>query len=139
MNALIAYSPALWPLAVYFGAVVVVAAGILVLSHILGQRHRDRSTGEPYESGIVSAGSARLRFPVKFYLVAMVFVIFDLGGAFIFAWAIAVRQVGWSGYVAVAAFIAVLMTGLVYLWRHGALDWFTGRTDRAAPEGEDPS
>ena len=113
----------LWPIAVYFIAVLALVAGMLVVSYLLGQRHTERATGEPYESGIVSTGSARLRFSVKFYLVAMLFVIFDLEAAFIIAWAIAFRESGWPGYLGVLFFIAVLVAALIYEWRLGALDW----------------
>src|SRR5262245_49852321 len=113
----------LWPLAVYFTAVILLVAGMLALSYLLGERHRARATDEPYESGIVSTGSARLRFSAQFYLVAMLFVIFDLEAVFIFAWAIAFRELGWAGYVGVLVFIGVLIVALIYAWRLGALDW----------------
>lgn len=113
----------LWPLAVYFVIVVMLVVAMLGLSFVLGQRHHNRATGTPYESGILSQGSARVRLSAKFYLVAMFFVIFDLEAVFIFAWAIAVRETGWSGYAEAITFIAVLLATLVYLWRAGALDW----------------
>ncbi len=113
----------LWPLGVYFIAVLTLVGSMLGLSHLLGQRHDERETGEPYESGIVSTGSARLRFSVKFYLVAMLFVIFDLEVAFVIAWAIAFRELGWTGYLGVLFFIVVLVAALIYEWRLGALDW----------------
>lgn len=113
----------LWPLGVYFIAVLTLVGSMLGLSHLLGQRHDERETGEPYESGIVSTGSARLRFSVKFYLVAMLFVIFDLEVAFVIAWAIAFREMGWTGYLGVLFFIVVLVAALIYEWRLGALDW----------------
>lgn len=81
--------------------------------------------GEPYESGIVSTGTAQVRFDVRFYLVAMFFVIFDLETIFIFAWAVAARELGWTGYVEILIFIGILIAVLVYLWRLGALDWTT--------------
>jgi NADH-quinone oxidoreductase subunit A len=112
-----------WPLAVYFAAVLVLVVGMLALSYLLGQRHQEKATGEPYESGIVSTGSAWLRFSAKFYLIAMLFVIFDLEAAFIFAWAVAVRQLGWAGYLGILVFIGVLVAALIYEWRVGALDW----------------
>jgi len=113
----------LWPLAVYAVIVGMLIVAMLGLSYVLGQRHQDRATGSPYESGILSEGSARVRFPVKFYLIAMFFVIFDLEAVFLFAWAIAVREVGWTGYAEVSVFIMVLLVSLAYLWRVGALDW----------------
>jgi NADH-quinone oxidoreductase subunit A len=112
-----------WPLAVYFFAVLIIVVGMLLLSYLLGQRHAERATGEPYESGIVSTGSARIRFSVKFYLIAMLFVIFDLEAAFIIAWAIAFRDVGWTGYFGVLFFIGVLIAALVYELRLGVLEW----------------
>jgi NADH-quinone oxidoreductase subunit A len=96
---------------------------MLLLSWFLGQRHRGRETGEPYESGIMPTGSARLRLSAKFYLVAMFFVIFDLEAAFIVAWAVAAREAGWPGYIGVLSFIGVLTAALLYEWRLGALDW----------------
>jgi len=113
----------LWPLAVYSFAIVALAAAMIIISYFLGERHKERVTNEPYESGIVGTDSARLRFSVKFYLIAMFFVIFDVESIFVFAWAIAFRQVGWTGYIAVVVFIVVLVIALVYLWRAGALDW----------------
>src|SRR5258708_16195923 len=113
----------LWQLAVYAVIVGVLVIAMLGLSYVLGHRHQDRATGSPYESGILSEGSARVRFPVQFYLVAMFFVIFDLEAVFIFAWAIAVRETGWAGYAEVSLFIMVLLATLAYLWRVGALDW----------------
>ena len=112
-----------WSLAVYFAASLLLVGATLGLSSILGQRHSDRSTGEPYESGILSTGSARLRLSVKFYLVAMFFVIFDLEAVFVFAWAVGVRELGWVGYTEILIFILVLLAALFYLWRLGALEF----------------
>ena len=116
----------LWPLGVYLVIVVMLVVAMLGLSFVLGQRHHNRATGTPCESGILSQGSARVRLSAKFYLVAMFFVIFDLEAVFIFAWAIAVRETGWTGYAEATSFIAVLLATLVYLWRVGALDWSQG-------------
>ena len=96
---------------------------MLGLSCFLGQRHKDRATDEPYESGILSQGTARIRLSAKFYHVAIFFVVFDLEAVFIFAWAVAIRELGWMGYIEAIIFIGVLFAGLVYLWRLGALDW----------------
>jgi NADH-quinone oxidoreductase subunit A len=117
----------LWPLVVYFVAVLFLVGAMLGLSYVLGQRHMQPQTGQPYEAGIVATGAARRRFDVKYYLVAMFFVIFDLEAAFIFAWAVAARELGWPGYIAVVVFIALLAAALAYLWRLGALDWKTPR------------
>ena len=119
----------LWPLVVYFVAIVAIVAAMIGLSYVLGQRHRERATTEPYESGIVSTGTARVRFDIKFYLVAVFFLIFDLEAAFLYAWAVAVRETGWTGYAEVLVFTGVLAAALVYLWRLGALDWGRKKTD----------
>jgi len=119
---------------VYFAAVVLAAAGMIVFSYVLGQRHHERATGEPYESGMPTTGTARLRLAANFYLVAMFFVIFDLESVFIFAWAIAVRSLGWAGFAAVAWFIAILAAALAYLWKAGSLDWGPRRPSRAPRE-----
>ena len=113
----------LWPMGLYFIAVLMLVTFILGLSHFLGQRHRERATDDPYESGMVSTGPGRLRLDVKFYLVAMLFVIFDLEAVFIFAWSVSLRELGWPGYIEILVFIGVLLAALVYLWRLGALDW----------------
>jgi NADH-quinone oxidoreductase subunit A len=127
MDGTTANVPVLWPLVVFFVAIVVQVCGIIVLSWLLGQRHHDRATGEPYESGILPTGSAHLRLSVNFYLVAVFFAIFDLESSFLFAWALCVRQAGWTGYLESLIFIGILMAALAYLWREGALDWGTGQ------------
>lgn len=113
----------LWPLAVYFAGVLAVVGGMLLISYLLGERHQESATGKPYESGVARTGTARVRLDIKFYLNAVFFVIFDLEAAFIFAWAVALRDLGWSGYVAMVLFVGVLLAALAYLWRLGALDW----------------
>jgi NADH-quinone oxidoreductase subunit A len=116
---------ALWPLGVYFFAVLAIVAVMISLSYLLGERHREKQTNEPYESGIVSTGTARVRFDIKFYLIAMFFVIFDLEAVFIFAWAVSIKENGWQGYAEMMVFIGILTATLVYLWRIKALEWGT--------------
>ena len=118
-------------LAIYLGAILALVATMLGLSYALGQRRSGPATVQPYESGIVPVGDARLRFPAQFYLVAMFFVIFDLEAVFLYAWAIAFRQVSWAGYVEILVFIGILVAALAYLWRLGALDWGTVRRREA--------
>jgi NADH-quinone oxidoreductase subunit A len=108
---------------VYAVLVLVLVGSTLGISFVLGQRHKDRATGEAYESGIISTGSARIRFSSHFYLVAMLFVIFDLEAIFILAWAISFNELGWAGYIGVVVFIAILVAVLIYEWRIGALDF----------------
>ncbi len=113
----------LWPLIVYFLSVVGLVSTMIALSYVLGERHREKQTNEPYESGIVSTGTARVRFDVKFYLIAMFFVIFDLEAVFIFAWAVSIRETGWTGYSEMLVFIGILVAALAYVWKLGALEW----------------
>jgi NADH-quinone oxidoreductase subunit A len=121
-----------WPLAVYFGLVLLVVVSMLGVSYVLGQRHSQPATGTVYESGIVPEGSTHVRLSIKFYVVAMLFVVFDLEAVFIFLWAVAGRELGWSGYWEALIFIGVLAATLAYVWRMGALDWYkpTGRTGK---------
>ena len=114
---------ALWPLLLYGGIVLGLVCIMLGLSFILGQRHKERATDEPYEGGILSTGSARLRFSSQFYLIAMLFVIFDVETIFIFSWAIAFKELGWFGYFGVGIFVILLFVVLIYEWRNGALDF----------------
>lgn len=126
---------ALWPLVLYLAAVIGLVAATLAVSYVLGMRHTARAADEPFESGIVSVGSARIRFPAKFYLIAMFFVIFDLEAVYVFAWAIAFRDVGWPGYIEILVFIGILIAALMYLWRIGALDWAARPRRRMQPPG----
>ncbi|WP_326991676.1 NADH-quinone oxidoreductase subunit A [Chitinophaga sp. 212800010-3] len=123
MESTVSGTHPIWPFLVYGGIVVVLIGTILGLSYVLGQHHKDRATGEAYESGIVSTGSARLRFPSQFYLVAMLFVIFDIETVLIISWAIAYDAVGWTGFLGVSVFIFILVAVLIYEWRNGALDF----------------
>jgi NADH-quinone oxidoreductase subunit A len=116
-------SPQTWAFLVYFVAVLGVVFLMLGLSWVLGGRNQGRAKNDPFESGVVSVGSGRLRISAKFYLVAMFFVIFDLEAVFLYAWAVSLRDSGWAGFVEAAIFIVVLLVGLVYIWRLGGLDW----------------
>jgi len=114
-------------LAIYVLGVCGLVGLMLGASYVLGGRDRGRAKHEPFESGAVAVGSAQLRLPAKFYLVAMFFVIFDVEAVFLYAWAVSVRQNGWTGFSMAAIFIVVLLAGLFYLWRVGALEWAPGR------------
>lgn len=122
MTGNIILSIPLWPFLLYAALVGLLLSAILTLSYFIGQRHKDRATDEPYEGGIIQAGSARLRFSAQFYLVAMLFVIFDVEAVFIFLWALGFYELGWPGYIGVAIFIGQLVVVLIYEWGIGALD-----------------
>lgn len=112
-----------WPILVYGAFVFVLLSSILVLSFFLGQRHKARAMGHPYESGVLETGSARLRFSAQFYLVAMLFVIFDIEAIFIVLWALAFQELDWPGLVSICIFIGILLAVLIYEWSIGALDF----------------
>ncbi len=122
MNGEPALPTPLWPLCVFFGAAIGIVALMIALSFVLGERHKGRATGEPYESGMPPTGSAMGRMGIQYFLVALCFVVFDVEAVFIFAWAVCVRELGWPGYMAAVVFIGVLLAVLVYLSRVGALD-----------------
>jgi NADH-quinone oxidoreductase subunit A len=113
----------LWPFIVYGLFVLLLLTLILSLSYFLGQRHKGKATGQPYESGILETGTARLRFSAQFYLVAMMFVIFDIEVVFIVLWALAFNELGWPGYLSICVFIGLLLAVLIYEWSLGALDF----------------
>ena len=112
-----------WPFLVYAVLAFGIAVIMIILSYFLGERHKEKTTDEPYESGIPPTGNARLRFSSHFYLIAMFFVIFDLDAAFVIAWAISFRELGLAGYLGILVFILLLMAVLVYELGIGALDF----------------
>jgi len=115
------------PLAIYFLLVLGVVGVMLAIPRFVAQRRRSQARDEPFESGVLSVGDTHLHLGVHFWPIAIFFVIFDLEAIFIFAWAVAVREVGWSGYLEMLVFVSVLLAALVYLWKLGALDWRTRR------------
>ncbi|WP_157988893.1 NADH-quinone oxidoreductase subunit A [Candidatus Erwinia haradaeae] len=96
---------------------------MLLVSWFLGSKTHGRYTNTPFESGIASVGSARLRLSIKFYLIAMFFVIFDVESLYLYAWAVSIREVGWIGFIEAMLFIVILLVSLFYLARIRALDW----------------
>jgi len=112
-----------WAFAVYIIGAIAICLTMIGLAALLGGRAYGRTKNKPFESGVDSVGSARLRFSAKFYLVAMFFVIFDVEALYLFAWSVSVRESGWVGFIEATIFIVLLLIGLIYLWRIGALDW----------------
>ena len=112
-----------WPFLIYSALVLIVVGVMLGLSHILGERHKEKLTDEPFESGVPPTGNARLRFSSHFYLIAIFFVIFDLDAVFIMTWAISFRQLGIAGYIGIVIFIGILIAVLVYEIGIKALDF----------------
>src|SRR6185295_15404353 len=119
----------------WLGVVIMVAlgvgfAGVMIgLSLLLGPKNPTPEKLAPYECGMPAVGDARERQSVKFYLVAMIFLLFDIEVAFLYPWAMALRDLGWPGFVQVVLFILLLLFGYVYVWRKGALDWGNEKAD----------
>ena len=112
-----------WPFIV-FALIVISLIGIMIgLSYVLGERHNEKTTDKPYESGIPPTSDARLRFSSGFYIIAMFFVIFDLDAAFIMLWAVSFRELGFPGYIGIVIFIGLLIVLLIYELNIGALDF----------------
>jgi NADH-quinone oxidoreductase subunit A len=112
-----------WPFIVFAFIVISLIAIMIGLSWILGERHKEKLTDEPFESGIPPTGDARLRFSSGFYIIAMFFVIFDLDAAFIMLYAVSFRELGLAGYVGILIFIGLLVVLLIYELSIGALDF----------------
>src|SRR5438128_3828209 len=108
----------------------------VLLSNVLGPKKPTPEKEAPYECGMPPVGDARERQSVKFYLVAMIFLLFDIEVAFLYPWAMALRDLGWNGFVQVLLFMLLLLAGYVYVWRKGALDWGTDNADRRSAIGD---
>lgn len=102
---------------------LVFAVPSVVLSNLLGPKKPTPEKLAPYECGMPPVGDAHERMSVKFYLVAMIFLLFDIEVAFLYPWAMALRSLGWPGFVQVVLFMLLLLAGYIYVWRKGALDW----------------
>ncbi|NNL75930.1 MAG: NADH-quinone oxidoreductase subunit A [Desulfobacterales bacterium] len=122
------WEPGIFSLVFYAIMIMALIALLLIIASWLGEKKPNTEKLRPYESGIIPTGSARLRYPVPFYLVAIFFLLFDVEGAYIFAWAIAWEKLGWTGWLQISFFIVVLILGLVYVWKKGGLEWGPTRT-----------
>ncbi|HEV3200350.1 MAG TPA: NADH-quinone oxidoreductase subunit A [Bryobacteraceae bacterium] len=99
------------------------AAGLLSVSYLLGKKVRNRVKDMPYESGIVPVGDARQRFSVKFYLVAMLFILFDIEAIFLYPWVVVYRELKMFAFIEMLIFVVLILSGFFYIWKKGALDW----------------
>jgi len=111
------------PLLMHFGIATGLAATIVILSWLIGQHKPNRAKMSPYECGVQPIGDARGRFSVKFYLVAMLFVLFDVEAVFLYPWAVILRELKMFGFWEMMVYIAIVLVGLFYVWKKGALDW----------------
>ena len=120
------YTETYFPVLVQAILAMVLAAGLLTVSRLLGKRVRNRVKDMPYESGIVPTGDARQRFSVKFYLVAMLFILFDIEAIFLYPWAVVYRELKMVAFVEMLVFVILILSGFFYVWKKGALDWAAG-------------
>ena len=111
------------PLVIFIAVAMVIAGALLVLPFVIAYKSPDPEKLSAYECGFNAFDDARMKFDVRFYLVAILFIIFDLEVAFLFPWAITFGDLGWYGYWSMMIFLAVLTVGFVYEWRKGALEW----------------
>jgi NADH-quinone oxidoreductase subunit A len=111
------------PILIFIIVGMLVGVGPLVLGYLLGPRRPDAEKDSPYECGFEAFESARLKFDVRYYLVAILFIIFDLEIAFLFPWAVVLDELGMFGFWAMAIFLGILVVGFIYEWKKGALEW----------------
>jgi NADH-quinone oxidoreductase subunit A len=127
------YAQTYFPILVQIVIAVAVAGGMLGGSYFLGKKVHSAVKDSPYECGIVPTGSARERFSVKFYLVAMVFILFDIEAVFLYPWAVVYRELKLFAFVEMLVFIILIMCGFFYIWKKGALDWSADRPSSGRP------
>jgi NADH-quinone oxidoreductase subunit A len=125
--------PAFYHLLTYTVIAVTLIGVLLLAAWWLGDKRSSVRKGGPYESGVQPSGTARLAWPVPFYLVAIFFIIFDVEAAFIFTWAVGWEQLGMTGLIQITVFIVILAAGLVWLWLKGGLDWGPSASQKRAP------
>ena len=111
------------PILVFVVVGLAVGAVMIAMGFVLGTRRPDSEKLSPYECGFEAFEDSRMKFDVRFYLVAILFIIFDLEIAFLFPWAVVLDQIGMVGYIAMAVFLAILVIGFIYEWKKGALEW----------------
>jgi NADH-quinone oxidoreductase subunit A len=111
------------PLLIHFLVSTGLAGVILLASSLIGRHLTNRAKMQPYECGITPTGDARKPFSVKFYLVAMIFILFDVEAVFLYPWAYVYRELRWYGFTEMLLYIGILLAGYIYLWKKGALDW----------------
>jgi NADH-quinone oxidoreductase subunit A len=117
------YPDTYFPVLVQIGLAVLVATALVALSYLIGKRVKDKVKDSPYECGIAPTGTARERFSVKFYLVAIVFILFDIEAVFLYPWAVVYRELKMFAFVEMLLFIILILAGFFYIWKKGALDW----------------
>jgi len=117
------YTEVYFPVLVQALLAMALAGGLLTVSYLLGKKVRNRVKDMPYESGITPTGDARSRFSVKFYLVAMLFILFDIEAIFLYPWVVVYRELKMFAFVEMLVFVILILSGFFYIWKKGALDW----------------
>jgi NADH-quinone oxidoreductase subunit A len=117
------YTELYFPVLLQAIVAMALAGGLLTVSYLLGNRVRNRVKDMPYESGIVPTGDARHRFSVKFYLVGMLFILFDIEAIFLYPWVVVYRELKMAAFVEMLIFVVLILSGFFYIWKKGALDW----------------
>ena len=117
------YQELYFPILIQAVLALVIAVALQLLSHFIGKRVKNRVKDLPYECGVVPTGSARERFSVKFYLVGMLFILFDIEAIFLYPWVVVYRDLKMFGFVEMLIFIVLVLLGFFYIWKKGALDW----------------
>lgn len=112
-----------FPVLLFILVGIAVGAGPILMGRLLGPHRPDREKNAPYECGFEAFEDARMKFDVRYYLVAILFILFDLEIAFLFPWAVVLRDIGVPGYLAMLVFLAILVVGFIYEWMKGALEW----------------
>ena len=126
------YAETYFPVLVQLVIAIAIAAGLIGVSFLLGKKVKDKVKESPYECGIAPTGSAHDRFSVKFYLVAIVFILFDIEAVFLYPWAVVYRQLKIFGFFEMLLFIGLVLVGFFYVWKKGALDWSGEEAPRPA-------
>ncbi len=121
------YAESWFPVLVQVLIAAALAAGLIGASALLGKRARSPLKDTPYESGMAPVGSARERFSVKFYLVGMIFILFDIEAVFLYPWAVVYRDLKLFAFAEMFLFVALILIGFFYVWKKGALDWSTDK------------
>lgn len=111
------------PILIIGAIAVAFACGSVIVSSLIGQKKPSEDKLAPYECGNVPIGDARDRYPVRYYIIAMLFIIFDIEAAFMYPWAVLFKQLGWFGFIEMLVFMAILVLGFIYVWAKGALEW----------------
>ena len=111
------------PILILLGVSLLNAVGMIALSHLVSPYRPTPAKLDPYESGMIPLGNTRERFSIKFYMIAILFIVFDIEAVFLIPWAVWFRQLGLFGFIEMLVFIFVLLVGFVYVWKKGALEW----------------